>query len=495
VSTPANPSPDYLEWLAAHRANPTPIVYSPAPNVVDGSPGDTSTGYSDTWDTTLSTTGATVEVRYHFLTAQEMHGIDLTFTSTQGTAYYIIRGSLDAIHYDVLCAYTAVGGPGVHRITRNFDFVSRTYNFYSIEVMQNTATTASVITCSDCRLYSYLNLVAQISGDVTITPGQSANIAYYTQYAESVSIDQGIGSLTPNVSGNVAVSPTITTVYTITATSRYGTTTSSVTVTVARNTPPNASLSANTATVHAGDPVVLTYTTSNNTTALITPTVGGLPGNTTGTVTVYPSTTTTYILSAQGPGGETTSKVTITVSAAIVYGCMDPAALNYNPDATQDTDPTSCTYATSLPTGTGVGAVRRPVAVTVAAEIVLSSLQTDFSTPPSVSIGLTSDQKTALGLTGDVTVTQLQGLAFHSGAKLQSPTVDVTRYDPAACAARVATRFDDDGTLTLFLLPGPLSSAGEVVPELYPGGPGQTPYLVPGTWHLWTLLVLSTYRW
>ena len=50
----------------------------------------------------------------------------------------------------------------------------------------------------------------------SICIGQSANLSWSSVNATSVSIDQGIGSV--SVSGNRSVSPTVTTTYTITLT-------------------------------------------------------------------------------------------------------------------------------------------------------------------------------------------------------------------------------------------------------------------------------------
>ena len=64
----------------------------------------------------------------------------------------------------------------------------------------------------------------------SITYGESSTLAWTTTNADSISIDQGIGSV--GVSGSITVSPTETTTYTITATGPGGTATSSVTVAV-----------------------------------------------------------------------------------------------------------------------------------------------------------------------------------------------------------------------------------------------------------------------
>jgi phospholipase C len=64
----------------------------------------------------------------------------------------------------------------------------------------------------------------------TITPGQTSTLTWTTTNATTVSIDQGIGAVSP--SGTAVVSPTNTTQYTLTATGPGGTVTASTTITL-----------------------------------------------------------------------------------------------------------------------------------------------------------------------------------------------------------------------------------------------------------------------
>lgn len=67
----------------------------------------------------------------------------------------------------------------------------------------------------------------------TILAGQSATLTWTSTYADTCSIDQGVGSVATN--GSVSVSPTETTTYTITATGGGGAASASATVTVEPN--------------------------------------------------------------------------------------------------------------------------------------------------------------------------------------------------------------------------------------------------------------------
>ncbi len=66
----------------------------------------------------------------------------------------------------------------------------------------------------------------------TIQSGVSATLSWATMNAASLTIDQGIGSVSPVNQGSVVVSPTQTTTYTLTATGEQGTTPATATATV-----------------------------------------------------------------------------------------------------------------------------------------------------------------------------------------------------------------------------------------------------------------------
>lgn len=81
--------------------------------------------------------------------------------------------------------------------------------------------------------------------------------------------------------------------------------------------------SSDLSTVDSGDAVELTVATTGATSASIDQGVGSVAVD--GVVTVNPTTSTTYTLTATGPGGTVTATVDITVNAAVV---VDPFAAN-----------------------------------------------------------------------------------------------------------------------------------------------------------------------
>jgi len=153
---------------------------------------------------------------------------------------------------------------------------------------------------------------------ISIAKGASSLLSWTTTGAATVTINNGVGSVPVNGSQNV--SPTTTTTYTLTATGADGVSSVSAAVTVTVAGTPAApvqilTFSANPPFSPAdGFPVVLTWTTQNATSVILTGT--GVPGGSqpvNGSVTVYPTTDTIYTLTAYGPGGPVNSTANVNV--------------------------------------------------------------------------------------------------------------------------------------------------------------------------------------
>ncbi len=143
----------------------------------------------------------------------------------------------------------------------------------------------------------------------SIILGGSASLGWATTNATSVSITGVPGHLTP--SGSVTVSPQMTTTYVLTATGPGGETTTSATVIVRRI--PTATLTAVPSTIIRGTSSTLTWTTTDAVSVAISG-VSILP-STNGSAVVSPIVTTTYTLTATGPGGTATTSATVIVEA------------------------------------------------------------------------------------------------------------------------------------------------------------------------------------
>jgi plastocyanin len=147
------------------------------------------------------------------------------------------------------------------------------------------------------------------AGSISITPGASTLLFWKTQYANTVSIEPGIGDV--GLSGAVTVSPAETTDYVITAEGPGGQVTGQVTVTVAFPEP-TAELLLQPALINPGESITLTWSTQNATQVSITPDVGTVTAE--GAVTISPADSTTYTLTAVGPGGTAEAQATVSVN-------------------------------------------------------------------------------------------------------------------------------------------------------------------------------------
>ena len=148
----------------------------------------------------------------------------------------------------------------------------------------------------------------------TINPGGASQLCWNVENATSVTIQPGIGTV--KNSDCVTVTPSATTTYTLTANTGTGTATATATATATLTVGGVKVLTFSQSpefSQRAGDPVVLTWTTSGATSVQITG--FGAPSDTlpaNGSITVNPITNVDYTLTAYGPGGQTVS-VTIHV--------------------------------------------------------------------------------------------------------------------------------------------------------------------------------------
>ena len=129
---------------------------------------------------------------------------------------------------------------------------------------------------------------------------------WVVQGATAISINNGIGNVA--ATGSTTVTPTQTTTYTLTATSTDGrSVTASVIVTVSNGQLARiVSFTANPVTIDVGGSSQLCWVVENATTVSIAPGVGTVAAS--ACVTVMPTTTTTYVLTAVNGQGQVTAK-------------------------------------------------------------------------------------------------------------------------------------------------------------------------------------------
>ena len=165
-------------------------------------------------------------------------------------------------------------------------------------------------------------LITQFSASPSnIAAGQSTTISWTVSNSESVTIEPGIGNVA--LSGSTSVSPSTTMQYTITATNSAGSSVATTVVSVTSapepvviGTPPEIGyFTATPNNILLGGSSTLSWSVSNASSVEISSGVGVVAF--TGTLSVSPITTTTYIITATNSYGWRSQTVTISVSTLI----------------------------------------------------------------------------------------------------------------------------------------------------------------------------------
>jgi hypothetical protein len=194
----------------------------------------------------------------------------------------------------------------------------------TIKVYPSTTTTYTIIAFGQDGYFSE-TVTVTVEGNslprVNIT-AESESICYPAIYstltwssgaADSCTIVPDIGTV--NLSGSLLVSPTETTTYTITAINSEGTASKDVTVYVCESPPTVASISADPYTIYKGEKTYIRWGATNTNPGY---SCTLLPENivSNGTpygMNFYPTETTTYTVTAEGPMGTDSDRVTVIV--------------------------------------------------------------------------------------------------------------------------------------------------------------------------------------
>ncbi|MBM3863729.1 MAG: discoidin domain-containing protein, partial [Verrucomicrobia bacterium] len=145
------------------------------------------------------------------------------------------------------------------------------------------------------------------AASTSIVAGQFVNLNWVVTNATSVSIDNGIGTVTANSSRSV--NPSVTTTYTLSASGFGGSTSATVTITVAQ--PPSVSFTADEPAILEGGSTTIRWTVGDATSISINNSIGSVSA--TGSLLVTPSATTSYVLTATNAIGDTIRSVTVSV--------------------------------------------------------------------------------------------------------------------------------------------------------------------------------------
>jgi hypothetical protein len=167
----------------------------------------------------------------------------VTLTNTGGTTLNIsgiVISGAQAAEY----AFTGCGGAGGTTVAPlatcdiSVTFtptVTSGTRIASVDITSNAATIVDHITLSGTAGPPPAVVTSFSTNFRSIIPGASATLSYTTQSADiSCDIDQGVGALSPCSSGTKVVSPTATTIYTLTAVGTTGSAQASVTIIVTR---------------------------------------------------------------------------------------------------------------------------------------------------------------------------------------------------------------------------------------------------------------------
>jgi hypothetical protein len=291
----------------------------------------------------------------------------------------------------------------------------------------------------------------------TIISGHSVDLSWGTSNAASLSIDNGIGSVT-NTLGKT-IFPATTTTYTLTATNSAGNSTAQVTVVVNPPAPVISSFSALHPSLTAGQTNTLSWNVSNAATLSIDHGIGIVTGN---SVTVSSTVTTTYTLTATNITGTATAQTTVTISApgspTITSFSASPSVITIGQSSTLSW---SASNAISFSVNNGIGTVTgNSVTVSPTSDTTYTLTATNsngsvtalimilvnapnpiissFSaSPSSIAIGQTSTLSWSVSNTVSLSIDNSIGTVTGNSVTV-SPTSDTT-YTLTALNGRIRT--------------------------------------------------------
>lgn len=261
----------------------------------------------------------------------------------------------------------------------------------------------------------------------TINSGSSSVLSWTTNNADSITIDNGVGAVTPVAGGGKSVSPVTTTTYTATVLGPGGEPGNcSTTITVTNDPPPapTCTMTPTPSTIGVGGSSALAWTTTNATAITIDTVTAGTDVSVnpvaSGSVTVTPAATRVYTCKVTGPGGTGTGTATITVTNAPASpSCTltaDPASITSGESSFltwTSTNATSMSINQDIGTVTPVGGGEvevAPTATTTYTATVTGSGQTTGGCSATVTIPTTSGGGSLANAGGNLASGGLAGL-------------------------------------------------------------------------------------
>lgn len=166
-----------------------------------------------------------------------------------------------------------------------------------------------------------------------ISEGESTSLNWIIHSAATLAeIDEGIGDVLPDTdaegNGSISVSPTVSTTYTLNVETPEGDDSAEVNVTVRLIN----SFTADALFIDAGDPVTFSWSTRSDATVTLTD-VGSVSAGDS-SVTINPTESKTYILTAVSGDETETAEIEIRAQAAgVLYGLLDLGGTDGTPEA------------------------------------------------------------------------------------------------------------------------------------------------------------------
>ena len=198
-------------------------------------------------------------------------------------------------------------------ITTFASVAGQAYSF-RLTVRNTDGQQASARTRATTTAEPKVDIVSFFAQPNDIQAGDSSTLNWRVLNADTVSIDNGIGSVNPT-NGTVTVTPAVTTTYRLTATNKTGSVNSTASITVRPRPGPVAATfgycNAVPATIVKGEAATIYFQTTNATSVTFAP--GGGSVGTSGTFVVTPTDSTNYTLTAQGATGTVAATCSVAV--------------------------------------------------------------------------------------------------------------------------------------------------------------------------------------
>jgi hypothetical protein len=153
----------------------------------------------------------------------------------------------------------------------------------------------------------------------TIKAGSTSTLAWSCLHADACTIEPDIGAV--DAAGSITVSPETDITYTLTATGPGGTATASATV-VLIHPAPTVEISVTPDTIGPGEVSILSWHASHSDACVIEPDIGSVAP--VGLKAVEPLESTTYTVTATGPGGTATASARIVVRSPLRIEITSP---------------------------------------------------------------------------------------------------------------------------------------------------------------------------